>query len=263
MIRNCLILLLASASSALAHDTWVETNTNLIRTGDAVYVDLKLGNHGNDHRDFKLASKVGLKGSTLRMLSPEGKSYDLKSELVDTGYAPKEGYWTTKFVPAQPGLYMVAHTMDQVVSYAPVRSVKSAKTFFVVSPTLDRVSPDNPGFNRLLGHPFELVPVTSPVTPMGPGQPITVQLFYKGKPMANARVSFIPRGHQLKEEFDPDYERKTDAKGHAVFTPTTGNTYLVVAHHKEPDESGDNHESTKYSTTLTVFVPEICPCCGE
>ncbi len=58
MIRNCLILVLALASSALAHDTWVETNTNLIRTGDAVYVDLKLGNHGNDHRDFKLASPI-------------------------------------------------------------------------------------------------------------------------------------------------------------------------------------------------------------
>jgi uncharacterized GH25 family protein len=263
MIRNCLILLLASASSALAHDTWVETNTNLIRTGDAVYVDLKLGNHGNDHRDFKLASKVGLEGSSLKVMSPEGKFYDLKSELVDTGYAPKEGYWTTKFAPAQPGLYMVAHTLDYVVSYAPVRSIKSAKTFFVVSPTLDRVSPDNPGFNRVLGHSLEIVPVTSPVTPMGPGQPIAVQLLYKGNPMADARVSFIPRGRQLKEEFDPDYERKTDMEGHAAFTPRTGNSYLVVAHHKEPDESGENYESTKYSATLTVFVPEICPCCGE
>jgi uncharacterized GH25 family protein len=263
MIRNSLLLVVLVTAPALAHDTWVETNTNVVRTGDAVHVDLKLGNHGNDHRDSKLAGKVELDGLTLDVLSPDGNSYDLKSELVDTGYAPKEGYWTAKFVPAKPGLYLVAHQRDGVVHYAPTRSIKSAKTFFVVSPSLDRVSEDHPGFDRVLGHPLELVPVTNPVTPMGPGQSLTVKLLYKGKPMAGARISFIPRGHALREGFDPDYERTTDARGHASFTPRTGNVYLVVAHHQEPGESGENYENTKYSATLTVFVPEICPCCGE
>jgi len=266
MIRNNLnnlIVVVLLASPALAHDTWVETNTNVVRTGDAVYVDLKLGNHGNDHRDFKLASKVDLEGSTLDVLSPDGKRYDLKAELADTGYAPKEGYWTAKFVPGRPGLYMIAHSRDRVVHYAPTRSIKSAKTFFVVSPSLDRVSEDNPGFDRVMGQSLELVPLTNPVTPMGPGQTLTVQLLYKGRPMPDARVSFIPRGHTLREGFDADYERTTDAQGRARFTPRTGNVYLVVAHHKEPNESGENYKSTKYSATLTVFVPEICPCCHE
>lgn len=263
MIRYCLPALLALATPALAHDTWVETNTNVIRTGDGVHIDLKLGNHGNDHRDFKLAGKPGLEDSTLHVLAPDGRSYDLKSRLVDTGYAPNEGYWTTKFVAVKPGLYIVVHTLDRVVNYAPTRSIKSAKTLFVVSPSLDRVSEQNPGFDKVLGHPLELVPVSNPVTPMGPGQPITVQVLYKGQPLPDATVSFIPRGHALKEGFDPDYERKTDADGQAGFTPTTGNVYLVVVHHQEPDESGENYENTKYSATLTVYVPEICPCCGE
>jgi uncharacterized GH25 family protein len=257
------MIMLLIASPALAHDTWVETNTNTIRTGDAVYVDLKLGNHGNDHRDFKLAGKIELEGATLDVLSPDENRYDLKSELVDTGYAPKEGYWKAKFVPARPGLYIVAHSLDRVVHYAPTRSIKSAKTFFVVDQSLDRVTENNPGFDRVLGHPLELVPRSNPVTPMGPGQTIRVQLLYKGKPMDDARVSFIPRGHQLKEEFDPDYERRTDPQGRATFTPKSGNVYLVVAHHLEPDESGENYTSTKYSATLTVFVPEVCPCCAE
>jgi uncharacterized GH25 family protein len=51
------VALVAAAGFAPAHDTWVQTNTNLVRTGDAVHIDLMLGNHGNDHRDFKLASK--------------------------------------------------------------------------------------------------------------------------------------------------------------------------------------------------------------
>ena len=163
----------------------------------------------------------------------------------------------------KPGLYLVTHTLDHVVHYAPIRSIKSAKTFFVVSQSLDRVAEDNPGFDQVLGHPLELVAETNPVRPMGPGQPIRVKLLYKGKSMSNTRVSFIPQGHALNEGFDGNYERMTDSAGQASFTPKTGNVYLVVAHYKEPNESGENYESTKYSATLTVFVPEIFPCCGE
>src|SRR6185436_2774462 len=59
MSRNLFTIAAAFlAAPAFAHDTWVQTNTNVVRTGDAVHVDLMLGNHGNDHRDFKLASKL-------------------------------------------------------------------------------------------------------------------------------------------------------------------------------------------------------------
>jgi hypothetical protein len=36
-----------------------------------------------------------------------------------------------------------------------------------------------------------------------------------------------------------------------------------VAHWKEPNESGKGYDSTKYSATLTILVPQVCPCCGE
>ena len=258
-----LVIVLAAAAPAIAHDTWVETNTNLIRSGDAVYVSLKLGNHGNDHRDFKLAGKPSLESSTLAVIAPEGERYDLRESLVDQGYAPNEGYWTAKFVAVEPGLYIIGHTMDQVVHYAPKRSVKSAKTFFVISRSLDKVTHENPGFDTPLGHPLELVPRTNPVTPMGPGQPLEVELRYRGKPLAGAKVSFVPRGETLKSGFDEEYERTTDEEGRATFTPRTGNTYLIVAHQEEPDESGAGYERTSYSATLTVFVPELCPCCSE
>jgi uncharacterized GH25 family protein len=255
--------LIALESPVSGHDTWVQTNTNVVRVGDNVHVDLMLGNHGNHHRDFKLASKIELAGCSLAIRGPDGKEYDLKDQLVDTGYTPKEGFWTVRFAAAQPGLYMVAHTSDKVVSYAPVRSVKSAKTFFVVSKSLDKVSPLNPGFDKVLGHALELVPQTNPVTPMGPETPIKVQLLYKGKPLPRAQVSFIPRGETLTEGLDQRYERLTDSKGQAAFTPKEGNYYLVVAHWEEPKEGGKDFQSTKYSATLTVLVSQVCPCCGE
>jgi len=259
----CLAAALLTAGAAAAHDSWVETNAAVVRAGDNVHIDLKLGNHGNNHRDFKLAGKVELDGSTLEVVAPDGKRYDLKDRLTDTGYVPKEGYWTTRFTGTQPGLYVVAHTSDKVVSYAPVRSIKSAKTCFVVSKSLDRVPKENPGFDKPLGHALELVPETNPVTPMGPDTPIKVRLVYKGKPLAGATVSFVPRGEALAEGFDKRYERKTDDKGRASFTPTEGNYYLVVAYVEEPDEGGKDYKSTKYSATLTVLVPQVCPCCGD
>jgi len=257
----CLVAIVCTSIGAFAHDTWVETNTNLIRTGDAVFVDLKLGNHGNEHRDFKLASKVDLAGCDLQIVAPDGTSYDLKDRLVDIGYAPKEGYWTTKFAATKPGLYVVSHSLDTVVNHGrPTRSIKSGKTCFVVSDSLDRVPFLNPGFDRACGHALEIVPVANPVTPMGPGEPIRVRVLFKGEPLTDVRVSFIPQSDTLRDEFDDRYERRTNTAGEAEFTPKTGDRFLVAVHHTT-GEAGDGYEQTAYAATLTVFVPEMCPCC--
>src|SRR6185436_15021714 len=106
-------VLLLPALAARAHDTWVQTNTNVIRSGDVIHIDLMLGNHGNEHRDFKLAGKLETSAATLQIIAPDGKKYDIKDRLIDTGYTPQEGYWTTKFAPTTPGMYMVAHTFDK------------------------------------------------------------------------------------------------------------------------------------------------------
>jgi uncharacterized GH25 family protein len=258
--------LLFSGVAAQAHDTWVETNTNVYRVGDGAHIDLKLGNHGNEHRDFKLASKVDLANCKLDVLAPDGKRYDLKSSLIDTGYTPKEGYWTTTFSADKPGIYTVFHTFDGVMSYAPERAIKSAKTFFLVSKSLDRVPTDVPGFNKKLGNGLELVPECNPVTPMGPGMPFKLRLYFKGKPLANTKISFIPEGETLKGEFDPRYEAKTNVNGRATFTPTEGNRYLAVAHVETKehgqDAAGAKYETTQYGATLCLYVPLICPCCG-
>jgi uncharacterized GH25 family protein len=261
-MARVLLVVLALTPALMAHDSWVQTNTNIVRVGDVVHVDLLLGNHGNDHRDFKLAGKVTLEGATLDVIGPDGQKHDLKPSLTDQGLAPKEGFWTAKFTPGAAGAYVIAHTSDRVVEYAPTRSIKSGKALFVASRSLDNVPLSNPGFDRALGHALELVPQKNPVTPMGPGTPMSVKLLFKGKAMAGARVSFIPRGQKLAESFDEKWERKTDANGVATFEPPDANYYLVVAHHQD-QEKGEGYTSTKYSATLSVYVPGICACCGE
>ena len=63
--------------------------------------------------------------------------------------------------------------------HSTTRSIKSGKTFFIVAASLDKV-PRPQGFDKPLGHPLEIVPVASPAAPMGPGQPIKVQVLYQG-----------------------------------------------------------------------------------
>jgi uncharacterized GH25 family protein len=264
LLAIALALLAFCSQAAMAHDTWVQTNTNLIRTGDAVHIDLMLGNHGNDHRDYKLASKIDRDGVVLKVRGPDGKSYDLADRLVDTGYTPKEGFWTTKFAATAPGMYVVEHSLDKIVHHGrPVRSVRSGKTCFVVSRSLDKIPLKNSGFDTVLGHPLEIIPVKNPVAPAGPGQRIHVRVLFQGKPFAKAKVSFIPRSETLKPDHDPQYERETDAQGEARFTPLTGDYFLIAVHHRDEKATGPGYEATHYSATLNVFVPEACPCCGE
>ena len=98
---------------------------------------------------------------------------------------------------------------------------------------------------------------------MGVGTPLRVRLLWKGKPLKNAVISFIPRGTPLKAGFDARYERHTDAAGDATFEPSSANTYLIVAHREDTAAKGKGYDSTKYSAMLTVIVPQICACCGE
>ncbi len=241
-----------SCATAFAHDTWVETNTHLARVGEAVHIGLMLGNHGNKHRDFKLAGKVDLEKSTLTAIDPAGKVRDLKPAIRDNGFEESEGYWAARFTPTQPGTYVIAHTSEAVMTYAPVRSIKSAKTVFLASKQLDQ--PAKPqGFNRALGHPLELV-AQSPVLP---ANVLKVQLLWKGKPLAGKIVSFIPRGGQLTEGFDSRYERVTDKDGLVSFKPEEANYYLIVVHQNGVEEKGEGYESTKYSATLTWYVPRV------
>lgn len=252
----------AWVSSAIAHDTWVQTIQSIVRSNDVVHIDFCLGNHGNDHRDFKFASKLSsLEGAKVDVIAPSGKSTDICSSMTDLGYAPKEGFYSTRYVPVEEGLYCIAHKLDLL--HGTTRAIKSSKAYFFASKSLDKVTSEAGDHSKPLGHALEFVLDTHPVLRTGPAQEIKVQLVHHGKPVANQRVSFIPRGITLSEEFDSTYERMTDPEGRASFTPKEGNLILVVAHLPAPSEAGDGYEKTHYGATLVLNIPERCVCCDE
>jgi uncharacterized GH25 family protein len=249
--------------AAVAHDTWLQASPRLVQPDDVVHVGLFLGNHGNDHRDFKIAGKVGsLDEVQVEVVGPDGRKTDLVPDMADLGHAPKEGFWSGRFVPAVEGLHCVAHLRQGIRHGA--MGFKGGKTFFLASESLD--NPGKPdassgGLPGPLGHPLELVMESHPVLGCGPGRPIAVRLLFKGKPLADQVVSFIPRGATLAEGFDAEHERKTDAEGRCSYTPKEGNLLLVVTHLVKPEEKGEGHDKTAYAATLVVDVPQRCPCC--
>ena len=88
----------------------------MIRAGDAVRIDLMLGNYGNHHRNYKLVSKIGVDGVVLKVRSSESKSNDIQERFADAGYAAKADFWTAKFAATTTGLYVVERSLAKVVS---------------------------------------------------------------------------------------------------------------------------------------------------
>ena len=256
-----MLFVVTTAVAAHAHDTWVQVSSRLVRPDDAVHADLFLGNHGNDHRDFKIAGKLGsLEGVTFAVVGPSGRTTDLVPNLVDLGYAPTEGFWSGRFVVAEEGLHCVSHSREGIRHGA--RGLKSGKAYFLAAERLDPLLRPAVSGPAPLGHPLELVPETDPVAGLGPGREIVVRLLLRGEPLEGVRVSFVPRGATLAEGFDQNFERTTDAAGRCRFTPKEGNLFLVVAHHERPEERGEGYEKTVYAATLVLDVPQRCGCCA-
>lgn len=250
---------------AHAHDPWIETNTAICRVGDAVDVDLKLGNHGNSHRDFKLAGRLSLEWTNFDCIAPDGQHFDLKPNVVETAVAPKEGYWTTRHVLAKSGMYVFTQSMDRVVDHGKkVRAVRSSKVFVLASHSLDKPVNEMPEVAKQpLGLPFEIVFETCPVLKVAISEPVKIRVLKDGSPLAGVRISFIPRGVELAEGFDETYERMTDDQGLASWTPKESTTVLIAAHYTGESEKSADYEQTSYSATATIRVPRSCHCCGD
>ena len=137
MRRLLLGLALAAPALAGAHDIWIEPSASLVRPGGVFSLSLVLGNHGNAHRDFLPMGKVPVGKQSLFLVGADGRAGDMTATLLDSAPGSKEGMWTGRFGGGVPGLLVAHSAFDAVMSYAPVRDVKSAKAFVMVSDEQD------------------------------------------------------------------------------------------------------------------------------
>jgi uncharacterized GH25 family protein len=251
-----MVLGLALMSQAQAHDIWIEASQAVCNVGQTIKLSLMLGNHGNNHRDFALRDRLPAGKQELLLLTPDQAQIDLTKSLTETVLEPKKSYWSTDFTASKPGAYQLVSKFDQVMSYAPVRDIKCAKSFFLVKGGSAKAAKRATRNVGPVGAPFELVPLTNPFETATVGSAFKVQLLYKGEPLGNALVSFIPKDVVLKPELDPAYEFKTDASGIASKVFDRAGQWLIVAHFKDSGSKGAGYESIGYSATIHLIVAE-------
>jgi len=241
-------------SKAAAHDTWVEVNSPYVRSGDPVFVNLCLGNHGNSARDYRLASRLAkLDGVQLVATYTDGESLSLVGSLKSFGSAEKEGYWTAVFHPQKDGQYVVEQKLD--ILHGPARAVHGGRAFFSVGDQ-SQLATDWKLPNAQIEMPLQLTPITSPYD-WKVGSEVEFKVFFQGKPLPDARVSFLPLGVELGSEFDDKYERTTDANGTVRFAAPNANRYLVVTKLKRPEDKGDGYDATYYTATCTLVASQM------
>ena len=88
-------------------------------------------------------------------------------------------------------------------------------------------------FKRSAGHLLELIPQANPIT-VKPGQSLTVQLLFNGKPLADTGIELSDLKTKLKEE---DITRfKTDANGIATIPKLNRGTNTLAVDVKRPND---------------------------
>jgi hypothetical protein len=161
------------------------------------------GNHGNDHRSYRIAGKWRPEYATVVVTGPAGPPVDLTSQVTDLGDAedlgPKgpKGFHVTAFAPAQDGAYiaLVTQSRELQVEGAKFQSIGTAKVVFaaLASPVVAAVQRLT-GFDRPVASAdaLEIIPVTNPLA-LRTGDVLTVEIRHRGRPLPSLPVSIVRR----------------------------------------------------------------------
>ena len=230
-----------------AHDTWVQVNSPQQRVNELVFVELCLGNHANDHRDYRLASRLSSLDHCVVMVHDQTRPiHELTGEMTGFGTAANEGPWIGSWTPNQAGRFHLESQLDIVKGT--VRARQLSRAFFGVGDASGQayISPSS-------NFPLDLVPLSDPLAATA-GTELVFRVQFAGEPQPQARVSFLPLGVTLSEGFDPEYERLSDDDGTVRFTPSTANRYLVIT--KRIDEIAEVNGINRlaFSASCSLYV---------
>lgn len=110
---------------------------------------------------------------------------------------------------------------------------------------------------RALGHALEIVPEKDPAT-LAAGEPLPVQVLFRGRPLAGARVSAAYAGAEMKgHEFPVIAE--TGADGRALLKLDRGGLWYARLIHMVPAQDDPEVDWRSFFSTLTFEVPKATP----
>ncbi|MEX2356480.1 MAG: DUF4198 domain-containing protein [Thermaerobacterales bacterium] len=245
-------------TAAAAHDRWVQSYAPIVSVGQQAYVDVMLGNHGQDHQSYRLAGTLHRDDVQLRVIDPRGHTYNLDATVFSTGEAdvvpppgPK-GYLSGAFVPVEAGLYTVTAVGEAVLQHGDgpaFRNLSLAKTVLAAGPdaTLGTAGAWAPPEHLAALDRLELMPEVNSAA-LTPGAAIVLRALYQNEPVAGLELSLIRRSTAESEVYE------TDAGGRVRFSAGAPDYYLVRAGFQDQSAVGDDFALTAYEATFTYIV---------
>ena len=106
---------------------------------------------------------------------------------------------------------------------------------------------------RPLGHVLEIVPEKDPAT-LAAGEPLPVQVLFRGKPLVGVRVSAAYAGAEMKGHDFP-VTAETDAQGRALLKLDRAGLWYARLIHMVAAQDDPQIEWRSFFATLTLEVP--------
>lgn len=257
------LLSLVTTVQVWAHDGWVEPSPFLVEKGQPVSLMLMLGNHSNEHRSYRIAGKWDPQHTKLLLSDPTGQESDLTDRLVDLGeddekVGPKgpKGFHLAPYIPKQEGLYLALARQVRVLQHGDgpkFLGIKIAKSAFaMLDVPLIATAKQLKGFDRAVGGEsgLEIIPLTNPFG-LTTGDPIKLEVRYKGKPISGKTVSLIRRIEGAASAQD----RLTDEQGRVTFTAGAADFYLArIKFDEESERVEGRYEKSTYEATYVFPI---------
>lgn len=251
-----------AAGPVAAHDFWLEPSTYRGEPGRPLTLSFREG-HGEGEPLPRNARRLvrftlhGPGGSAdvpgVDGVHPAGLLPSLEEGLYVAGYLNTPA---PHHLPAgRFEAYLRAEGLERIAALRARRDESEApgrERFYRCAKTLFAVGRGGgESFTRRLGLPLELVPEADPYR-LAPGGTLPVRLWFRGEPLAGARVVARPR-----DGAGEPASARTDARGRAVFPLAQAGRWVVKAVHmaEAPPEAEVDWESWWASLTFQVPPP--------
>jgi uncharacterized GH25 family protein len=272
LVALTLGLALAGSAAAAAHDMWIEPSGFAQPVGGRISVKLRVGQQFDGDPLPRDPQRI----VRFAALSPGGEApipgvpgtdpagylalpspglyllvYRSNHDAVELDADKFEKYLGEEGLEKVLALRAQRHESSQPVKEIFSRCAKSLVS--VGAGGLPGGSGVHGVFDHVLGLPLELVPESNPYALAAGGQ-LPVTLLFDGKPLANAKVTAIPKGHAAEQ-----VSARTDGKGKARLPLARGGVWLVKAVNMmaAPAASGAQWES--WWASLTFELPAALP----
>lgn len=263
-------LVWAALASALcaelsAHDFWIEPTSFHPAVGAAVGARLVVGQNFQGEPlprnpalivKFVLVSDAGEVPLAGRPADdPAGTAVITAPGVQVLGYRSSDSFVSLE--PQKFEDYLKEEGLERIVAERARRgeSARPSRELFsrCAKALLSTSGGDSPGYDRDLGFTLELIPEKSPYA-LRAGAELPVRLLYEGKPLPDALVVALPRGHPEEK-----LSQRTDEGGRVRLRLPREGVWLLKAVHMvpAPDESKADWQSLWAS--LTFEIPTASP----